>query len=1028
MCVCVLCIYIYTIRKLRDDHDQDTKTRQRRCVMNRHTCMHAFPHTTCMSSWHEFFSAVFMMFLLYVYIYTHTCAHIHNEHALLCFKHTHTYAQAQVLRSRLSSEETNMHTRRHLETEVKELRTREQDLVAQIKDLRRALEDQEEKETQQSREAEYLGDLRSKVEQSVPDLEDIERRVAERNNADREERDRKVLRILKAKDQRIGELQGENAGLLRAIDQQRMQTDALQAALNEAQRQMDDLIGAREDAVRQLHVDVAIERDKCIHVRQQLEDAQRELLACVTAKRQLSDALRDKSRLEAEVDDMLRDRTELQGRIAQLEQVVAEATGKDARIADLHKQLREQGEQLDALVAELSSYAGGTVVKPELGELEDLTERVRQLEAENSRLRASSEDAHRVFTGQVDKLRRSGDPGSDAQAKIARLEAALALAERGMTRAAAETIQNKDAEIANLKLKIRELQLGEKSHGGKLLLHAEKQSHSGVAGGVRASTGSLNVSFVHGQGVAALLPAESGNDGARVMDELKAALEREQKLEHAMRESKLIEQKLRTQVAKLERIQSSAQSTALEQEEKLHKAVTVITKSSEALDHTTDKLSREAHTWKQRAEQLQTQVYEYDAALVELEKDLDQCKRILRIYHDRIVQIVGPDDDVVHTTRHWENKVPLSVHLRTTGKLGKQHASDRRRLEQTIETQARALEEAREELMHTQAAKITAEHECERKLADHDATIRELQHQIRCRKDDGTTRLQELEQTVKMLSSKSDTHKKIAMLGAEISALKVSEQRLSHDARYFEEKAQRAEQELRECTERVALLQVKMRSMPSQPVPGRSELLASSMTEQIEQQQSEIERLEILLRVAKEEHDRRELDASRRDEEMHSTRMVAESHERMVTELHGDILRLEKELRDAHDAVRAHASTARRYAGPYPHIYVRVRAWFLSGKELVDAYDAVCAHASTARRYVSPYSHVVVNIRTYMYLYMLGLCLEKSFGMLMMLCMRMLQRLAGMLVHIRAYMYVYMLGLCLERSFGVLMMLCVHML
>jgi chromosome segregation ATPase len=644
-------------------------------------------------------------------------------------------------------------------------------------------------------------------------------------------------------------------------------------------------------------------------VRDQLESAQRELLACVTAKRQLHEALKDKSRLEADVDDMLRDRTRLQQRIIDLEQAVAEAAGKDAKIADLQRQLREQGEQMDALVAELASYSGGMLMKPEARELEDLTERVRQLEAENSSLKAASEDAHRVFSGQMDKMRRSGDPGSEAQSKIARLEAALALAERGMTRVAAETIQNKDAEIANLKKKIRELQLGERHQApAGRVPGSEKEKHVNIV--LRASTGSLNVSSQNNHATM----AEGSHDSARVMEELKTALEREQALEKALKECKLNEQKLRTQLSKLERIQTTAQSTALEQEEKLQKAVSVISRSSEALDETTDRLSREANTWKQRAEQLQTQVYEYDVALVELEKDLEQCKRTLRLYHDRIVQLVGPDDDVVINTRHWENKVPLSVHLRTTGKLGKQHALERRRLEQTIETQARALEDAREELMHTQAAKAAAEHECERKLADYDGTIRELQHQIRCRKDDGVIRLQELEQTVKVLSSKSEMHKKVAMLSAELSALKVSEQRLSNDAQYYEEKARKAEEELKVNIDKVALLQVKLRTIPANnsSIPGRSELLVSTMSEQIEHQQSEIERLEVLLRVAKEEHDRRELDASRRDDEVHATRIVAETHERRVTELQGDVLRLEKELRDAHDSVRVHASAARR--------------------------------------------------------------------------------------------------------------------
>jgi hypothetical protein len=170
-------------------------------------------------------------------------------------------------------DEANIDARRQLEEEVKQLRVTEQDLNDQNRDLKRALDDQEDREAQHAREADYLDNLRRQVEQAVPDLAVLEQRVAERNNMEREERDRKVLRILKAKDQRIGELQGENAGLLRVIEQQRLQMDALQAAWDETQKHMDELIGAREDAMRQLHVEVSNERDKCIQVREYVDRA-----------------------------------------------------------------------------------------------------------------------------------------------------------------------------------------------------------------------------------------------------------------------------------------------------------------------------------------------------------------------------------------------------------------------------------------------------------------------------------------------------------------------------------------------------------------------------------------------------------------------------------------------------------------------------------------------------------------------------------------------------------------------------------
>ena len=66
---------------------------------------------------------------------------------------------------------------------------------------------------------------------------------------------------------------------------------------------------------------------------------------------------------------------------------------------------------------------------------------------------------------------------------------------------------------------------------------------------------------------------------------------------------------------------------------------------------------------------------------------------------------------------------------------------------------------------------------------------RDLQHQIKCHKDDGSIRLSEQEKTIKILSGKSDLHKRIANLSAEVATLKTAEQKLMMDLQFYQEKA-----------------------------------------------------------------------------------------------------------------------------------------------------------------------------------------------------------------------------------------------
>ena len=297
------------------------------------------------------------------------------------------------------------------------------------------------------------------------------------------------------------------------------------------------------------------------------------------------------------------------------------------------------------------------------------------------------------------------------------------MAERSLTRSAAEAAQVKDKEIEYLKAKVAELQLQLQQRG--LAVPNQPSFRSpGSADTITLVESDLDSAGSEQQQQIAGVPGKSEHARMkRVMDDLQASLAREQALETRLQAAQVAEQQLRLQLARLERIQSSAQNCVLAQEEKLQQAVDQIGRTNETMEQMTVRLSEEVRQWqakadksareaadlRRRVEQMQQEICEYDAAVADLEQDLEESKRTLLIYHDRIVSLSGPEDKVIRERVGLEGKVPLSVHLRTTGKLGKQHAEEMKHMEHTMEVQESALESIREELAHLQAAKAASD-------------------------------------------------------------------------------------------------------------------------------------------------------------------------------------------------------------------------------------------------------------------------------------------------------------------------------
>jgi chromosome segregation ATPase len=383
-------------------------------------------------------------------------------------------------------------------------------------------------------------------------------------------------------------------------------------------------------------------------------------------------------------------------------------------------------------------------------------DQVRRLQREKSRLEATLADSQRGFSEKLDLVARPNARADvdtplrdisvvEMQKKIARLEAALELAERSLTRSAAEAVQVKEKEIDALRTKVSDLQLQLQQRG--LAMPALPHFRSpGSADTITLVESDLDSGGSDQHQLAGGPSKTEHMRLKRVMDDLQASLAREQALETRLQASQVAEQKLRLQLARLERIQTSAQSCVLAQEEKLQQAVDQLGRTNETMDQMTVRLSEELRQWQARAdrssreasdlrrrvEQMQQEICDYDAAVSDLEQDLNECKQKLRIYHDRIVSLSGPEDKVIRDQITMEGKVPMSVHLRTTGKLGQQHAAEINHLQRSMEMQENALEKVRQELAQIQAAKAAAD----------------LQYQIHARQSSETIRYYYLYQSV----------------------------------------------------------------------------------------------------------------------------------------------------------------------------------------------------------------------------------------------------------------------------------------
>ncbi len=274
--------------------------------------------------------------------------------------------QIASLKARVERSSAEIEEWKRVASEGEQFKIRVHQLVEQNNELISRLDDRDEKMASLEREGKHLERLRQEIYSAVPDLNGIVEMVTSREREEREERDRKVLRILKSKDQKVAELQGENSGLSRVVTQLRNQLQQLEATNSDLSRELEGTVHSREERIRSLQAELNKERGRAAALQRSLEDMRHDEGEWAALKRQVSELLRQgdesekvRARLESDVEDLLRERTEREGQVAACEEKNREWKAQERKMAAMHRQMQEQADQLDCLVSELASRNGG---------------------------------------------------------------------------------------------------------------------------------------------------------------------------------------------------------------------------------------------------------------------------------------------------------------------------------------------------------------------------------------------------------------------------------------------------------------------------------------------------------------------------------------------------------------------------------------------------------------------------------------------------------------------------------------------
>jgi hypothetical protein len=116
----------------------------------------------------------------------------------------------------------------------------------------------EEREVAVERQAAHMQMVQQQVQAQMPDLRKLSDIMSAREQEDREQRDAKVLRLLRTKDEGIATLKGQVEGLERVLEQTRGKLAAAEKALDDKHKEAERAWRDHQDALASSQVPITL--------------------------------------------------------------------------------------------------------------------------------------------------------------------------------------------------------------------------------------------------------------------------------------------------------------------------------------------------------------------------------------------------------------------------------------------------------------------------------------------------------------------------------------------------------------------------------------------------------------------------------------------------------------------------------------------------------------------------------------------------------------------------------------------------
>jgi len=284
-------------------------------------------------------------------------------------------------------------------------------------------------------------------------------------------------------------------------------------------------------------------------------------------------------------------------------------------------------------------------------------------------------------------------------------------------------------------------------------------------------------------------------------------------------------QQTRSRLAKLEEVHRSAQVTALRTERTLQNV----------RDQTKEVRSQDAQNAQAAAARLTVRVSTLAASERKLKEELGGARRQLKT-QDR--EIRGLQQHVADLQSEQNQRVSTSV-------AHKEGVAPRPPppFQQAAEDAELTIGTLQAQIMTLSVSKNEAEQRMREAEVGQAEVVRRLEQQVRMARADGSARLKNMEETVKILSSKGGLHASAGALSVEVSSLRRTKLRLEEELHLASERSTDLANSLQVCQRDLAKLRGVVDASVSRPIDLNMESIAAKLAAKLESAQEEIDHL-----------------------------------------------------------------------------------------------------------------------------------------------------------------------------------------